>query len=98
MSGPSLPPHIVHANHDRRLLAVPNAKRIVYSTCSIHTEEDEEVVMKALESPEARDFGWKIAPRSQVLPAWERRGRSEATGGDKGESETCTMSFAERGL
>jgi putative methyltransferase len=41
--------------------------------------------MKALESPEARDFGWKIAPRSQVLPAWERRGRSEATGGDKGE-------------
>lgn len=42
--------------------------------------------MKALESPEARDFGWKIASRSQVLPAWERRGRPEATGGDKGES------------
>ena len=68
--------------------AVLNAKRIVYSTCSIHKEEDEEVVMKALESPEAVEYGWTIAPRSQVLPKWERRGRVEATNGDAGE---CAM-------
>ena len=73
---PSPVPHV---------LAVPNAKRIVYSTCSIHKEEDEEVVMKALESPEAVEYGWSIAPRSQVLPKWERRGRVEATNGDAGE-------------
>lgn len=66
-------------------MTVPNARRIVYSTCSVHKEEDEEVVAKGLESPEAIDNGWKIAPRSEVLPAWERRGRPEAVNGNKGE-------------
>lgn len=59
------------------MILVPAAKRIVYSTCSVHKEEDEEVVMNALGSSEARDFGWILAPRSVVLPTWERRGLPE---------------------
>ena len=59
----------------------PMAKRIVYSTCSIHEEEDERVIMKALES----NRQWKLAPRTEVLASWERRGRPEEMGGDKSE-------------
>lgn len=36
------------------------------------------VVLAALESSEAREYGWEIAPRSMVIPAWERRGREES--------------------
>jgi hypothetical protein len=36
------------------------------------------VVLAALESSEAKEYGWEIAPRSMVLPAWERRGREES--------------------
>ncbi|WWC71579.1 uncharacterized protein I206_105537 [Kwoniella pini CBS 10737] len=61
----------------------PSAKRIVYSTCSIHAEEDERVVYSALQSKIAKDKGWKLAPREQVIPTWERRGRPEELGGDE---------------
>jgi putative methyltransferase len=57
----------------------PAVKRIVYSTCSIHAEEDERVVAKALKSGGGR---WRVAPRSSVLPSWERRGRVEELGPD----------------
>lgn len=36
------------------------------------------VVQAALESSEAKEYGWKIAPRSMVLPLWERRGREDS--------------------
>lgn len=36
------------------------------------------VVLSALESSEAREYGWEIAPRTMVLPTWERRGREES--------------------
>ncbi|KAI9637535.1 putative nucleus protein [Dioszegia hungarica] len=55
----------------------PSAKRIVYSTCSIHPEEDEQVVLAALQSKEGKEKGWTLAPRDEVLPSWERRGRAE---------------------
>ncbi|WWC63282.1 uncharacterized protein I303_105882 [Kwoniella dejecticola CBS 10117] len=61
----------------------PSARRIVYSTCSIHPEEDERVVLAALQSKIAKDKGWKLAPREQVIPSWERRGRPEEIGGDE---------------
>ncbi|BEI81873.1 hypothetical protein CcaverHIS002_0210330 [Cutaneotrichosporon cavernicola] len=57
----------------------PAVKRIVYSTCSIHAEEDERVVVKALKSGGGK---WRVAPRASVLPAWERRGRVEELGTD----------------
>jgi putative methyltransferase len=49
--------------------------------------------MKALDSPEAREYGWQIAPRSEVLPTWERRGRVEATQGDKSGSPISNSVF-----
>ncbi|GHJ87754.1 hypothetical protein NliqN6_4156 [Naganishia liquefaciens] len=61
----------------RHAMKFPAVQRIVYSTCSVHKEEDEDVVMNALGSSEAADYGWALAPRAQTLPTWERRGLPE---------------------
>jgi putative methyltransferase len=55
----------------------PKARKITYSTCSAHFEENEGVVFQALGSPEARQHGWTILKRGdQVsgLQKWPRRG------------------------
>lgn len=75
------------------MISVPAGKRIVYSTCSVHKEEDEEVVMNALGSSEARDYGWTLAPRAVVLPTWERRGLPEHM-----DQDQCKSSANECGL
>ncbi|PZD46631.1 Sun, tRNA and rRNA cytosine-C5-methylase [Pyrenophora tritici-repentis] len=57
-----------------------SAHKITYSTCSIHFEENEGVVFKALASSIAKERGWKILKReSQVtgLQQWHRRGAWE---------------------
>jgi putative methyltransferase len=54
---------------------VPAVTRIVYSTCSIHTEENEAVVKGVLDNVGMSDRGFRLAPRSQVLPHWTRRGQ-----------------------
>ncbi|KAL5115707.1 hypothetical protein ACEQ8H_006419 [Pleosporales sp. CAS-2024a] len=54
-----------------------SAHKITYSTCSIHFEENESVVFKALASSIAIKRGWKVLKReSQVdgLRKWHRRG------------------------
>jgi hypothetical protein len=56
---------------------VPNVKRIVYSTCSIHASENEHVVRDALSSDEAKAGSFSIASRNEVLPDWPRRGFAE---------------------
>ncbi len=64
-----------------RAMAFPAAQRITYSTCSVHDEENEHVVVRALQSDVVRDRGWKILPRSaQVagLQKWNIRGRPKA--------------------
>ncbi|KAJ3917093.1 S-adenosyl-L-methionine-dependent methyltransferase [Lentinula edodes] len=54
----------------------PAVQRIVYSTCSVHAIEDEHVVRAALKSDEALSRHFELAPQSQVLPQWKRRGYS----------------------
>lgn len=66
---------IDHAMH------FPSLCRLVYSTCSIHQEENESAVMKALESTVAKTRGWKLVPRNQVIPSWSTRAITEYCNG-----------------
>ncbi|CAD6886102.1 unnamed protein product [Tilletia laevis] len=66
----------------KHAMRFPHLQRIVYSTCSIHAEEDEHVVVAALESAEAQEGGWRLMGREKVLPAWPVRGRVEDCKGD----------------
>ncbi|KAF2277221.1 S-adenosyl-L-methionine-dependent methyltransferase [Westerdykella ornata] len=55
----------------------PNARKITYSTCSIHFEENEDVVFQALSSPIAKQHGWRILQREEQVSGmkdWPRRG------------------------
>lgn len=64
----------------KHAMKFPAAARIVYSTCSVHVAENEQVVTQALDSEEAQTGGFTLAPRAQVLPAWKRRGLAEELG------------------
>ncbi|CCK71614.1 rRNA (cytosine-C5-)-methyltransferase RCM1 KNAG_0H02000 [Huiozyma naganishii CBS 8797] len=55
-------------------LSFPQATKVVYSTCSIHAEENERVVIDLLLDKKVKESGWRVAPRSKVIPTWERRG------------------------
>jgi len=58
-------------------MSFPAARRIVYSTCSVHTEENEGVVVRALDSHIAKSTGWKLLPRKKQcagLQRWPIRG------------------------
>jgi len=58
-------------------MAFSSARRITYSTCSIHGEENEGVVVRALLSDAARDAGWRIMRRGEQVDGmkrWHRRG------------------------
>ncbi|KAL0238487.1 hypothetical protein GEMRC1_012960 [Eukaryota sp. GEM-RC1] len=48
-------------------LSFPSAKKVVYSTCSVHSEENEEVVAKVL----LRHRNWTL---EHALPEWDLRG------------------------
>jgi len=54
-------------------LTVPTAKRVVYSTCSVHREENEDVVSAVLSA----QSDWELAP---CFSEWKRRGLSEIPG------------------
>ncbi|KAI6087176.1 S-adenosyl-L-methionine-dependent methyltransferase [Hypoxylon rubiginosum] len=78
----------------------PAAKKITYSTCSIHAEENEHVVLKALQSDIARERGWRILPRDQQvrgLRDWPVRGSVDASGGDADIAEACIRSYQDDG-
>ncbi|KAJ4291990.1 hypothetical protein N0V90_009889 [Kalmusia sp. IMI 367209] len=45
----------------------PKARKITYSTCSIHFEENEGVVAQALASAVAKERGWRILLREQQV-------------------------------
>lgn len=65
----------------KHALSFPNVKKVVYSTCSIHAQENERVVIDLINDPLIKKRGWKVANRSQVIPNWERRGFVEEFSG-----------------
>ena len=59
----------------------PKARKITYSTCSVHAQENEHVVVKALGSPTAKRRGWYVLRRDEQVSgmrAWEVRGDLQA--------------------
>jgi len=52
-------------------LALPAARVVVYSTCSVHAIENERVAVAALRSEVARARGWRLVT---ALPGWPCRG------------------------
>jgi putative methyltransferase len=58
-------------------MAFGSARRITYSTCSIHGEENEGVVVRAILSDAARVAGWRVMKRAEQVDGmkrWHRRG------------------------
>lgn len=70
----------------------PAARKITYSTCSIHAEENEFVVKKALESAIAKERGWRILKREDQIRGmkeWPVRGSLEACDENSVLAEAC---------
>mmetsp|Transcript_45859 Transcript_45859/g.143487 ORF Transcript_45859/g.143487 Transcript_45859/m.143487 type:complete len:524 (-) Transcript_45859:36-1607(-) len=68
-------------------MSFPQVKRVVYSTCSLHRAENEDVVAGALEG---RRDDWRLVP---VLQDWPRRGEAggKAHGGISEEEATALV-------
>jgi hypothetical protein len=83
---PPPPPHHHHAPLPpagrpqeaalRHALTFPALQRLVYSTCSVHQRENEDVVAAVL--PHAQQLGFKLVT---ALPAWHRRGLAGSVSG-----------------
>ena len=79
----------------------PAATKVTYSTCSIHAEENEDVVMRALNSDVARQRGWRILRREGQVSGmrdWPVRGLPEACSGSSDVAEGCIRSYKDDGL
>ncbi|TQV99612.1 NOL1/NOP2/Sun domain family [Cordyceps javanica] len=77
-------------------LTFPAAKKVTYSTCSIHSQENEDVVMKVLESEIAQRRGWRIMKRSEQVRGmrdWPVRGLEESCNGDAQVADACIRSY-----
>jgi 25S rRNA (cytosine2278-C5)-methyltransferase len=78
----------------------PAARRVTYSTCSIHAEENENVVVKALQSDVAVRRGWRILKREQQVQGmrkWPVRGNIKAADGNEEVADACIRSYKDDG-
>jgi putative methyltransferase len=71
----------------KHALSFPNVRKVVYSTCSIHDEENEGVVRRLLEDIDVQQQGWTVSKRENVLPNWPRRGHAEVFDGYENKDE-----------
>ncbi|KAI0019014.1 S-adenosyl-L-methionine-dependent methyltransferase [Xylariomycetidae sp. FL0641] len=77
-------------------LAFPAARRVSYSTCSVHGVENEGVVLRALAAPVAVARGWRVLRRDEQvrgLRAWDVRGDRDAAGGDDTVAQACVRAY-----
>ncbi len=58
----------------KHALSFPAAEKVVYSTCSISAEENEQVVRRLLEDQMIQGLGWRLSEKENVIPSWHRRG------------------------
>jgi putative methyltransferase len=75
-------------------MSFPSARKITYSTCSIHAIENEEVVLAALASDIARTGRWRVLRRNEQvrgMEQWPVRGDAEVFNGkdDEPVREAC---------
>ena len=59
-------------------LTLPKLQRLVYSTCSIHEQENELVVKAVLD--QAKELGFELV---DPFPSWKRRGLPSLPGHEK---------------
>ncbi|GJJ08269.1 hypothetical protein Clacol_002479 [Clathrus columnatus] len=71
----------------KHAMTFPNVQKIVYSTCSIYPTENEQVVAKALDLEEAKNAGFSLAPRAEVIEKWEHRGVNKEMGEYKDQAD-----------
>ncbi|MCJ1352922.1 MAG: hypothetical protein MMC33_002906 [Icmadophila ericetorum] len=76
-------------------LSFPCARKVSYSTCSIHEEENEGVILAALESPIAQARGWRLLLRNEQVfgvKTWLIRGDPD---GFEGKDATAAKQLAD---
>jgi putative methyltransferase len=77
------------SNMIQHAMLFPAARKISYSTCSIHAEENEDVVSAVLASKVAQRRGWRVETREEgTLKDWPRRGLN-GRGLTEKEAEGC---------
>ncbi len=62
-------------------MSFPAAERVTYSTCSVHAQENEAVVVQALQSVNGGGRGWRLLRRDEQVAgmrAWPVRGERAA--------------------
>lgn len=76
----------------------PGASRISYSTCSIYGRENEQVVIAALQSTAAGEYGWRLLRREEQvdgLKSWPVRGDINVCSGAIGSNSAQARQVAE---